>query len=146
MTSRSGRIAVLVAFVAVAAILFVVLRDDGGSGDADATTAEQVEAQATEPADAPPPEPAVEVIEIRDGAPVGGVKELTFAKGDRVQIRVKLDGPQEDVHIHGYEIERLNPVGSAEFDFTADLEGIFELEAHGPDGDIVLAEIRVEPA
>ena len=146
MTSRSGRIAVLVAFVAVAAILFVVLRDDGGSGDSEATTTEQVQAQATQPADAPPPEPAPEVIEVRDGAPVGGVKELTFVKGDRVRIKVKLDGPQEDVHIHGYEIERLNPTGSAEFDFTADLEGIFELEAHGPDGDIVLAEIRVEPA
>ena len=145
MTSRSGRIAVLVAFVAGAAILFVVLRDDGGSGDSEATT-EQVQAQATQPADAPPPEPAPEVIEVRDGAPVGGVKELTFVKGDRVRIEVKLDGPQEDVHIHGYEIERLNPTGSAEFDFTADLEGIFELEAHGPDGDIVLAEIRVEPA
>ena len=86
------------------------------------------------------------MIEVRDGAPVGGVKELTFVKGDRVRIKVKLDGPQEDVHIHGYEIERLNPTGSAEFDFTADLEGIFELEAHGPDGDIVLAEIRVEPS
>lgn len=146
MTSRSGRIAVLVAFVAVAAILFVVLRDDGGSGDSEATTTEQVQAQATQPADAPPPEPAPEVIEVRDGAPVGGVKELTFVKGDRVRIKVKLDGPQEDVHIHGYEIERLNPTASAEFDFTADLEGIFELEAHGPDGDIVLAEIRVEPA
>ena len=146
MTSRSGRIAVLVAFVAVAAILFVVLRDDGGSGDTEATTTEQVQAQATQSADAPPPEPAPEVIEVRDGAPVGGVKELTFVKGDRVRIKVKLDGPQEDVHIHGYEIERLNPTGSAEFDFTADLEGIFELEAHGPDGDIVLAEIRVEPS
>ncbi len=146
MTSRSGRIAVLVAFVAVAAILFVVLRDDGGNGDSEATTTEQVQAQSTQPADAPPPEPPAEVIEVRDGAPVGGVKELTFVKGDRVRIKVKLDGPQEDVHIHGYEIERLNPTGSAEFDFTADLEGIFELEAHGPDGDIVLAEIRVEPS
>ena len=53
MTSRSGRIAVLVAFVAVAAILFVVLRDDGGNGDSEATTTEQVQAQSTQPADAP---------------------------------------------------------------------------------------------
>ena len=145
MTSGAGRIAILAAFVAVAAVLFVVLQDDGGDdggGETEATVAEQT----TTSVPAPPPEPPVEVIQMRDGAPVGGVRDLTYAKGERIRIKVKLDEPQEDVHIHGYEEERLNPTTEASFDFPAKIEGIFELEAHGPDGDVVLAEIRVEPA
>ena len=144
MTSGAGRIAILAAFVAVAAVLFVVLQDDGGDdggGDTEATVAEQ-----TTSVPAPPPEPPLEVIQMRNGAPVGGVRDLTYAKGERIRIKVKLDEPQEDVHIHGYEEERLNPTTEASFDFPAKIEGIFELEAHGPDGDVVLAEIRVEPA
>jgi hypothetical protein len=86
------------------------------------------------------------VIRMRDGAPVGGPPTLTYAKGDQVKINVILDEPQEDVHIHGYDIEVLNPQKAAGFDFKADIEGIFELEAHGPSGDVVLAEIRVEPS
>ena len=86
------------------------------------------------------------MIQLRGGAPVGGVKELTYAKGDQVRINVQLDVPQEDVHIHGYDIEVLSPQSKASFDFKADIEGIFELEAHGPSGDVVLAEIRVEPS
>lgn len=142
MTSRTGRLAVLAAFVVVAAILFVVLQE-GDSGDEGSDTTTSGGAQT---AQAPPPEPPVEVIEMRDGAPVGGVRELTYSKGDEVRIRVKLDVPQEDVHIHGYEIEKLNVSGTVSFNFPATIEGIFELEAHGPSGDVALAEIRVDPA
>lgn len=145
MTTKTGRIAMLAAFVALAAVLFVVLRDDGGSGDSGTTTA-ATEAEAEQPTETMPAVAPPEVIRMRNGAPVGGVAELSYKTGDRVRIRVKLDEPQEDVHIHGYEIEELNPSGSVGFDFKADIEGIFELEAHGPDGDVVLAEIRVEPA
>ena len=145
MTSGAGRVAVLAAFVAVAVVLFVALQDDGsddrGGDSTDATVSEQ-----TTSVPAPPPEPPVEVIQMRDGAPVGGVRDLTYAKGDQIRIKVKLDEPQEDVHIHGYEEERLSPTEEATFDFPAKIEGIFELEAHGPDGDVVLAEIRVEPS
>lgn len=143
MSSRGGRIAILVAFAAAAVILFVLLRDDSGDdgGGEEPTVAEQ-----TATAPPPPPEPAPEVIEMRNGAPVGGVRELTYANGDEVRIKVKLDQPQEDIHIHGYDVEKLNPSGQVSFSFKADIDGIFELEAHGPDGDVVLAEIRVEPS
>lgn len=144
MNSRAGRVAVLVVFVAVAVALFIVLRDDGGGDDSDSTPTVAEQTTATEPPQ--PVEPPVEVIQLRDGAPVGGVKDLSYAKGERVRIDVKLDAPQEDVHIHGYEIEVLDPSGSASFDFKATIEGIFELEAHGLSGDVVLAEIAVEPS
>lgn len=143
MSSRAGRVAILVGFAAVAVVLFALLRSDSGD---DGTAGETTVAEQTTTAPAPPPQPAAELIVMRDGAPVGGVRRLTYAKGDEVRIKVKLDQPQEDLHIHGYDIEKLNPSGQVSFNFSADIEGIFELEAHGPSGDVVLAEIRVEPA
>ena len=121
---------------------FVVLSggddDDGGSETTTETTA-------TTGTTTAPPEPEFDVVTMKNGEPVGGVQELEFNKGDQIRIEVRLDEPQEDVHIHGYDIEKLNPSGTVKFDFPADLDGIFELEAHGPSGDVPLAEIVVNP-
>jgi hypothetical protein len=147
MRSTAGRVAVLCAFVAVAAVLFVALRggDDEGDGSQPASTAASTTSAPTgQPAS--PSQPPTEMIRMRDGAPVGGVEELTYTKGEQVRIKLKLDETQEDVHIHGYEIEKLDPSGTVIFAFPAKIEGIFELEAHGPSGDVLLAEITVEPA
>jgi hypothetical protein len=136
--SRAGRIAILAALAAAAVVLFIVLSgddDDSGSGTETKTTATT---------GAPQPAP-FDQIEMRDGEPMGGVQRLTYSKGDQIRIEVKLDEPQEDVHIHGYEQEKLNPTGTVRFDFPATLDGIYELEAHGPSGDVVLAEIVVQP-
>jgi hypothetical protein len=46
-----------------------------------------------------------------------GSPELEFNKGDQIRIEVRLDEPQEDVHIHGYDIEKLSPSGTVKFDF-----------------------------
>jgi len=135
-------IGILLGIAIVVAFVFLGSRDTIDDPSIDESGAQTtIEAPATAP-----PEPAPEVIQLRGGEPVGGVRELTYTKGDQVQISVELDEPQEDVHIHGYDIEFLSPARSADFDFKADIEGIFEIEAHGPSGDVVLAEIRVEPS
>jgi eukaryotic-like serine/threonine-protein kinase len=139
MQSKGARAALLVVLVAVAVILFVVL-SGGDDDDSGSTTTATTPTTATAP-----PEPQPEVVTLRNGEPVGGVKELEYTKGDQVLIEVRLDEQQEDVHIHGYDIEKLNPSGTVLFDFPADLTGIFELEAHGPSGDVPLAEIVVNP-
>ena len=142
MQSTAARAVLLVVLAAAAVGLFVVLSggddDDGGSETTTETTA-------TTGTTTAPPEPQFEVITMKNGEPVGGVQELEFTKGDQIRIEVRLDEPQEDVHIHGYDIEKLNPSGTVKFDFPADLDGIFELEAHGPSGDVPLAEIVVNP-
>lgn len=132
-------IGILLGIAIVVAFVFLGSRDTIDDPSINESGAQTTQATA-------PPEPAPEVIQLRGGEPVGGVRELTYTKGDQVQISVELDEPQEDVHIHGYDIEVLSPARSADFDFKADIEGIFELEAHGPSGDVVLAEIRVEPS
>jgi hypothetical protein len=145
MNSRAGRIAVICAALAVAVVLFVALRggdDDGGGTQPASTPAEQTQAEAP----TQPPQPQTDVIRMSDGAPVGGVQQLTYTTGDQVRIEVKLDEPQEEIHLHGYEIVKPNPSGTVVLAFPATIEGVFELEAHGPGGDVPLAEITVEPA
>ena len=142
MQSTAARAVLLVVLAAAAVGLFVVLSggddDDGGSETTTETTA-------TTGTTTAPPEPEFDVVTMKNGEPVGGVQGLEFNKGDQIRIEVRLDEPQEDVHIHGYDIEKLNPSGTVKFDFPADLDGIFELEAHGPSGDVPLAEIVVNP-
>ena len=141
MQSNAAKIGLLAALAAVAVVLFIVL--SGGDSDEDPSTSDPAGEQTTATA---PAEPAVETIEMRDGVPVGGVRRLTYAKGDPVRIAVELDDAQEDIHIHGYDEEVLNPqAGTVVFAFPATIEGIFELEAHGPSGEVVLAEIVVNP-
>jgi hypothetical protein len=142
MQSTAARAVVLVVLAAAAVGLFVVLSGgDDDDGDSETTTETTVATGTT----TAPPKPQFDVITMKNGAPVGGVEELEFSKGDQIRIEVRLDEPQEDVHIHGYDIEKLNPSGTVRFEFPADLDGIFELEAHGPSGDVQLAEIVVNP-
>ena len=124
MQSTAARAVLLVVLAAAAVGLFVVLSggddDDGGSETTTETTA-------TTGTTTAPPEPEFDVVKMKNGEPVGGVQELEFNKGDQIRIEVRLDEPQEDVHIHGYDIEKLNPSGTVKFDFPSDLDGIFEL-------------------
>lgn len=141
MQSRGARAGLLVALAVVAVALFVVLSggdDGGGGGGGDETTA--TGGTTTQP------EPSFVVIRLQDGAPVGGVRELHYQQGDRIRIRVIGEPGLEEVHLHGYEIERVPEGGKPlVFDFPADLAGGFELEAHGAGGDVELASITVEP-
>jgi FtsP/CotA-like multicopper oxidase with cupredoxin domain len=84
-----------------------------------------------------PPGPATLDVRIEHGEAVGGTKTLEVEQGDAVRIRVAVDEPQE-LHLHGYEIEKeAEPGKPVVFRFTADLEGIFELESHHSDTTLV---------
>ena len=83
-------------------------------------------------------------IHIEDGQPVGGVQEIEAKAGEKVRFVVVSDAPDE-LHLHGYELtEEVTPSSPALFEFEADLEGIYELEAHDA-GHVTVAEVRVEP-
>ncbi|MBM3667122.1 MAG: hypothetical protein FJW90_06510 [Actinobacteria bacterium] len=140
MRSTATRAVLLAVLAAAAIVLFIALSDDGGDdSDLGAETTATSAATTT-------PEPRIDVIRLENGAPVGGVQELEYEKGDQVRILIRLDEPQEEVHLHGYDITEANPSGTARLDFRADLDGIFELEAHGPSGDVELAELVVNPS
>ncbi|HEU4979894.1 MAG TPA: hypothetical protein VFT14_01680 [Solirubrobacterales bacterium] len=123
-------------------MLFAVLSggddDDGGDGTTTAvttTSADNGEALSSAP----------QLITVKDGEPVGGVRTLTYDKGDPVNIEVQLDQPAEYVHVHGYEIEQPAETSPVRLSFPADIDGLFEIEVHGAGGDVQIAELRVNP-
>ena len=145
MTSGK-RFALLAALVVIAITGFILIKPDDDSGDnslsTTATTAPEPSGTGkTAPAKpAPPPVPE---IRLRDGKPVGGVKELEFTKGDRIQFDVTADVADE-VHVHGYELKRdVEPGKTVNFSFKGDIDGQFEVELEQRTEQI--AELKVTP-
>lgn len=142
MQSRGARLGVLAAVIAAAVVLFIVLQSDDSddAGDKGGGTATPTAAKATT-VPTPP-----EGINVSDGEPVGGVRTLTYDKGDEVKLLVTLAPPEEAVHVHGYEIEKSAESGVVRLSFTADIDGVFEVEVHRTDGsEAEIAELRVNP-
>ncbi len=115
----------------------------GGSSD---ETNEATTGATTRPADGPESASMggkVPTIVIRNGEPVGGVKQLEYSAGDEIRFEVESDVADE-VHVHGYDLMEDVPAGgTVSFDFPAEIEGIFEAELEGRKEQI--AEITVNP-
>jgi len=154
--TRNQRIGLIVAAVAVAVIAFVIA-SPGGDDESDKGTQTTATTEtsrgsgtgtetATEPP--PPPKPEVSRIEIRGGEVVGGPAEIKAKNGDTVVIVVSADAP-DDIHLHGYDIEKKAAPGQpARFRFKANLEGEFEIESHVAEDagrNPLLATLIVEP-
>ena len=57
-------------------------------------------------------------------------RKVEVATGDHVHLSVTSDHADE-VHVHGYDIEKeVSAGGTVTIDFTADIPGQFEVEAH----------------
>ena len=126
MNSSTVRVVVGIAVVAVAVVLLVVLKDNGGSG------AQSSDANGKVP-----------VIAIENGKPVGGIRTLTYNRGDRIRFKVDSD-VSDEVHLHGYDVMKdVKAGGSVSFDVPATIEGVFEAELEGRKEQI--AEITVNP-
>ena len=156
--SRNQRIGLLVAAAVVAVVAIVVAVASGGGDDngdqaAQTNTTTQEETSTAEggtPTETTAPaEPAVNRIQIKDGKVVGGPADIQVKKGDQVTIVVSANAP-DDVHLHGYDIEKpVEPGKPATFKFTADIEGIFEIESHKAEDegrDPLLGKLTVEPS
>ena len=85
MQSRAARLGLVAAVVVVAIVVFIVLKSNNSDKSND--TAKGVQTLRVD----------------SSGNPVGGVKTLTYNKGDQVQLHVILASPEEAVHVHGYE-------------------------------------------
>ena len=119
--SRTQRLGFLLAAVVVIVVAVVVIHPGG-----DKTTSSG---------------PATVVV--KDAKPVGGIKQLTYNKGDTIDLTVQSDTADE-VHFHGYDVHKdVEKGGSVHFKFKATIDGKFivELEEHNQ----TLAEVTVEP-
>ncbi|MEA2303126.1 MAG: hypothetical protein QOH43_406 [Solirubrobacteraceae bacterium] len=84
---------------------------------------------------------AVPTVVVRGGKPQGGVKRLTFAKGDQIAFRVRSDVADE-IHVHGYDVMRqVRAGGTVTFSFRGTIDGIFVVELEGRGVEIASLEV-----
>jgi hypothetical protein len=128
MQPRAVRLGLLGVVIVAAVVLFIVLRNDNGDDSSDTAK-------------------GVQVLQVdKSGDPVGGVKTLTYNKGDQVQLEVRLAVPEEEVHVHGYEKEAPAEHTPVRLSFPATLDGVFEVEVHRLDKtEGLIAELHVNP-
>lgn len=162
--NRWTRLALAGSAVALAVVLFVVLRP-GDEDDAEPTPAAQTttgdtttgetttedtetETEGTTTEEAPttteaenPDEPQRIVIVVRGGQPVGGVKRPEIDEGKQVVLIVRSD-VSDHMHLHGYDLlADVAPGQPGRIRFSADLVGRFDLELE--DRAVLIAELRV---
>src|SRR3954447_2168597 len=121
--TRNSRLALLGIAAVIVVVAVIVIGSGGSSSDT----------KTSRPA----------TVEVKDAKPVGGVQDITFKKGDTVDLTVKSDTADE-VHFHGYDVHKdVAKGGSVRFRFPATIEGKFivELENHKQ----TLANVTVEP-
>jgi hypothetical protein len=162
--NRWTRLALAGSAVALAVVLFVVLRP-GDEDDAEPTPAAQTttgdtttgetttedtetETEDTTTEEAPttteaenPDEPQRIVIVVRGGQPVGGLKRPEIDEGKQVVLIVRSD-VSDHMHLHGYDLlADVAPGQPGRIRFSADLVGRFDLELE--DRAVLIAELRV---
>lgn len=134
---RGWRLALVAGGVAVAVVLFFVLRDSGSDNESAASTPGATTRAATMP------KPQATTIVVRGGQVVGGLMRISATKGDRVAIVVRAD-VSDEVHVHGYNrTGDVTPSAPARIGFRANLVGRFEIELESRSFQI--AELEVNP-
>jgi hypothetical protein len=125
MSSKTTRLVGGLVVIAVAIVLLVVLKKGDSSSDTTNSSGK------------------VPTIVIKHGKPVGGVRELTYNRGEQIHFIVDSD-VSDEVHMHGYDIMKdVEAGGSVSFDFPASIEGVFEAELEGRKEQII--ELTVNP-
>jgi FtsP/CotA-like multicopper oxidase with cupredoxin domain len=142
--SRGSQVGLVVLAAVVVVLVFVLLRPGDEATVAPTGTSPTAPAPVdtaetkTKPAGAEATQ-----IKVVGGEPQGGVTQIDAKQGDQVVFEVIADQPEE-VHVHGYDLaEDVGPGQKAEFDFAADLEGIYEIELENSATPI--GELRVTP-
>lgn len=137
---------VLLAVVIVAVVGFVIA---SGSDDDKESTGGTTTTTATAPTTTPqakpvePTKPAPPKIVVKDGKPVGGVKDIEVDKGERVEFSVQSDIADE-IHVHGYDLMKdVEAGGTVRFAFKANIDGAFEVELE--DRAEQIADLKVNP-
>jgi len=144
--SRNQRFVLVAAAIVVAVIAFVIVNPGGEDNGNGTTTAAQASGNDSGSASE---QQQVERIEIAGNEVKGGPATITVKKGDAVRIVVAADKPNT-IHLHGYDIEKeATPSKPARFAFTADAEGVFEIESHTFEDaglEPAIAKLVVEPS
>jgi hypothetical protein len=145
MGSKRTGIAVGLLGLAAAVVLFVALRDDNETTTVAPShkAGEARQAGSGNGKEGPRPKPSLPTIVVRNGEPVGGVKELSFPRGGVIRFTVESDVADE-VHLHGYDVAKpVKAGGKVSFAVPAEIDGVFEVELE--ERVVPLAEVTVNP-
>jgi hypothetical protein len=138
--SRASRLALVAAVVVVAVVLFIVLKPDDESDSTQPAATTETGTTTTGKPTSPPP---IANVTVKNGKPVGGIRELEFGKGQTVQFAVTSD-VSDEVHVHGYDIGKdVSPGHPVKFRFRGDIDGEFEVELENRKEQI--ASLKVNP-
>jgi hypothetical protein len=141
--TQAARAGITVVALAALVALFVVLAGGDDDGTDSASPQPRSPQGSTEGQPPEPQRPTIERIVVRGGKPVGGVKRLEYASGERVRFSVR-SNVADEVHVHGFDISKdVAAGGSVRFGFPADIEGVFEVELE--DSQLEIAELRIKP-
>lgn len=142
---RNQRIGLIAAAVVVAVVAIVIATsggDDNGGSQPSKTS------QGTTSTSGGATAPTTFNLTLKDAAPVGGQQTFTAKKDSTVRIVVSSNAPDQ-VHLHGYDIEKeATPAEPAVLRFKANIEGSFELESHTAEHEglePLIARLHVEP-
>jgi hypothetical protein len=125
MSSKTTLLVGGFAVIDVAIVLLAVLKKGDSSSDTTNSTGK------------------VPTIVIKHGKPVGGIRDLTYNKGEQIHFIVDSD-VSDEVHMHGYDIMKdVKAGGTVSFAFPASIEGVFEAELEGRKEQII--ELTVNP-
>jgi hypothetical protein len=125
MNTRTALVGAVVVVVAV--VLLIVLSSSGSDDKTSGTNAGEVPT----------------IVVNKNAEPEGGIKELTYHKGDQIHFKVK-SAVADEVHLHGYDVMKdVKAGGTVTFDLPASIEGVFEAEMEAQKQQIL--EMKVEP-
>jgi hypothetical protein len=149
----TAKILLGVGVVALAVVLFLVLRpDDDDNGEANpapatettATTTEEAttEETTTEETTTEPAGPQRIAVRFANERVVGGVKSVAIDRGSEVVLVVRSDVADE-VHLHGYDLfADVGPGQPTRIDFQADTPGRFDVELEERAAPLVILEVQ----
>jgi hypothetical protein len=146
--SRNQRIGLLAAALIVVVVAVVIAASGGGDDDGNQTSG-TTSGTGTTQRQAEQTNSKTFRLQIKGGEPVGGVQDFKVTKGDKVTLIVTADA-HDDIHVHGVDIEKpVEPGKPTTFKFTADTEGIFDIESHVAEHagrEPQMAKLTVEPS
>jgi heme/copper-type cytochrome/quinol oxidase subunit 2 len=131
------RMALVAAAAVIAVVLFIVLKPNDTSKKQSSTPTTATTANGK------PASPAVPNVVVKNAKPVGGIKDLTFNKGDDIKFKITSDVADE-IHVHGYDLMKdVAPGHPVTFSFPGKIDGEFVVELEGRKQQI--ASLRVNP-
>jgi hypothetical protein len=145
MRTTAARYALLAVLAAIAVVLFIVL--SSGDDEDPGTDTQAAEAVTQGAGNGVTVETGVAAnIVVENGEPVGGVVPIEASRGERISLTIEVDPPEDEVHVHGYEITEPARSSPVQLSFEAELDGVFEIELHRTDGsEVEIAKLRVNP-